>query len=169
MENSFLPSNYKSPKGNYAKFEQGENTFRVLGHATVGYVYWTADNKPIRSREEPVGVPSDIRIEDDGKYSIKHFWMFPVWNYDANKIQLMEVTQQGIRESIKALVNNPKWGDPMSYDITITKDGTGFDTTYNVMPNPHSVIDTAISDKFSAMLLNVDAIFDEGGDPFKSL
>jgi len=68
-------------------------------------------------------------------------------------------------EAVRALVSNPKWGDPTGYDITVTKDGTGFDTTYQVMPNPHSPLDVNASDKYLAMKLNLEAIYD-GGDPF---
>lgn len=162
---SFLPEGYRAPEGNYAKFRPGENTFRVLGSAVVGYEFWDTNNKPVRSREQPQGIPHNIRVDEGGKISIRHFWMFPIWNYDANKIQLLEVTQKGIQESIKALVANPKWGDPKEYDITVTKDGTGFDTNYNVMPNPKTVLDPAILERFKTLNLSLEAVFD-GKDPF---
>jgi hypothetical protein len=48
----FLPTNYEVPvsDGNYMKLKIGENRFRVLSSAIVGYEYWTKDNKPVRSR-----------------------------------------------------------------------------------------------------------------------
>ena len=48
----FLPENYKSPEGNYMKLQDGENTFRVLSSAIVGWEYWNRDNKPVRSEKD---------------------------------------------------------------------------------------------------------------------
>lgn len=162
---SFLPEGYRTPEGNYAKFKQGENTFRVLGSAIIGYEYWNTANKPVRSEKPFTTIPSDIRQEEDGKISIKHFWMFPIWSYDNQKVQIMEVTQKGIQEAVKALATNKKWGDPTGYDITITKEGTRFDTTYQVMPNPHSELDPVAMATWIGTRLDLQAIY-SGGDPF---
>lgn len=161
----FLPEGYKSPEGNYSKFKVGENTFRVLGSAITGYEYWNTDNKPVRLKKEPVGVLADARVDEEGSNKPKHFWMFPVWNYDAEKVQIMEITQKGIQDAINALVKNTKWGDPTGYDITVTREGSGFDTTYQVMPNPHSAIAPEITEAFKALNLHLEAVF-TGGDPF---
>lgn len=165
MENSFLPIGYKAPEGNYAKLKPGENTFRILGSAIVGYEYWNNDNKPVRSATQFAAMPADIRTEDDGKFSIKHFWMFPVWNYDNQKIQVMEITQKGIQDSLRSLVANPKWGNPIDYDITITKQGSGFDTSYQTMPNPKAPLSDEIMGTFLATKINLEAVY-TGGDPF---
>jgi hypothetical protein len=162
---TFLPDVYRTPECNYAKFKQGENNFRILGSAIVGFEYWNQQNKPVRSATPFVTTPPDIREDEEGKVSIKHFWMFPIWSYDNQKIQIMEVTQKGIQEAIKALVTNKKWGDPTGYDITVTKEGTGFDTTYQVVPNPHSPLDASIAAAWLAIKLNLPAVY-EGGDPF---
>lgn len=162
---SFLPENYRSPEGNYSKFKPGENTFRILGSAIVGYEYWDTANKPRRSPTPFASIPADIRVEEDGKYSIKHFWMFPIWSYDNQKVQIMEVTQKGIQEAIKAIVTNKKWGDPTKYDITVTKEGTGFETSYQVMPSPHTELDSLAAASWLAIKLDLSVIY-EGGDPF---
>jgi hypothetical protein len=44
--NSFLPDNYERPAasgGNYAKLEDGQNRFRFLSPAVVGWLYWNTD------------------------------------------------------------------------------------------------------------------------------
>lgn len=165
---SFLPEGYRAPEGNYAKLRQGDNNFRILGPAIVGWEYWNTANKPIRSAKQPSTLPSDIRVEKGKTPGFKHFWMFPIWSHDNGKIQLMEITQKSIQESIKALVSNAKWGDPTNYDITITKAGTNFDTTYQVVPTPPSPIDPSIISLYKSLNLNMEAIF-EGGDPFLSV
>ena len=53
---SILPENYEVPEsaGNYMKFEEGENTFRIVSNVIVGWEYWIEDaegnRKPIRVR-----------------------------------------------------------------------------------------------------------------------
>lgn len=139
MDNSFLPKGYTAPKtaGNYFKFEKGENRFRIMSSAIVGHEYWTADNKPVRSRSPFRSVPDDARL-DEGVFKPKHFWAFVVWNYALNRLQVMEVTQQTIQSAIEALVQNPKWGPPQGYDIVIKASGDGFDREYTVVPEPHT-------------------------------
>ena len=63
----FLPDNYKRPEpsaGNYAKLEDGQNRYRILSEARVGWLYWTEDNKPVRLKEKPEALPADMRGGD---------------------------------------------------------------------------------------------------------
>lgn len=165
--NNFLPENYAIPSGsNYYKLLDGENTFRIVGSAIVGYEYWRTDNKPVRSREPFQGLPADIRYNEDGTPSkIKAFWAFAVFNYDENKVQVMEITQKTIMEAIKALVENKKWGDPKKYDITISRSGSGFDTTYQVMPNPHGELTKDQKEIVANTRIKLENLY-EMGDPF---
>ena len=159
-EGGFLPEGYKEPEGNYMKFQSGENVFRVLASAVTGYEYWNTDKKCIRSKKMWDITPNDVGRDDKGKIKpIKHFWVFPVWNYNAEKVQILEVTQKSIMSSMKAYVNNEKWGDPKGYDFTVTKTGSGLDTEYVVIANPHS---EAPAVNFN---INLEALF-EGNDPF---
>lgn len=160
-----LPKDYKTPEGNYYKLKDGENTFRIVSEAIVGYEYWNNDNKPVRSREEFESTP-DIRVEKDGTQSkIKHFWAFLVWNYEAQKVQIMEITQATIQGALKALENNKKWGDTKDYDITIVREGSGFDTTYQVTPNPKEELEEAGKIKVANAKIRLEALY-EGNDPF---
>jgi hypothetical protein len=155
----FLPNGYKVPvsPSNYMKFGDGENTFRVLTSAIVGYQYWNVDGKPVRVKDYPETMPSDIRAEKDGNKKIKPFWAFVVWNYQTKQIQILELTQKSIMTDIKALVDNHKWGNPKNYDITITKDGEGLDTEYATMPNPHSDIEDSVKNAFVDKKINLEA------------
>jgi hypothetical protein len=158
---SFLPPGYTAPKasGNYFKLEKGENRFRILSSAIVGYLYWTTDNKPVRSREAFKSIPSDARI-DDGKFKPKHFWAFLVWNYGEGRAQVMEITQTTIMSAIEALVSNPKWGKPQGYDIVVNATGDGLEREYAVVPEPHTEAPAA-----DIKGVSLEALFD-GGDPF---
>jgi hypothetical protein len=168
MDKGFLPEGYKAPVGDYMKFEDGETTFRVMSSAIVGYSYWTSDDKPVRMRKEPLSTPADIRVKDGKPERVKHFWAFVVWNVEAQKIQILEVVQQTIQAAIKAYVANKKWGDPKGYDITVKREGSGFDTEYTIMANPHTPVDPAAAEAFKARHVNLQALYDNG-DPFASV
>ena len=164
---SFIPNDYKIPESNqnYFKFQQGENNFRVLSSAVVGFIYWTENKKPVRLKEMWKKKPADIKTEKNGSYSTKPFWSFVIWNYEASAIQIMEITQKTIMRAIKALVDNTKWGDPKNYDLTITKTGEGLETEYSVMPNPQSKVQKEITDELEEKPVNLEALF-ENADPF---
>jgi hypothetical protein len=164
-QTGFLPDDYKAPVSNYTKLEVGENTIRVLSSAIVGYVYWTNDEKSVRMRKEPLATPADIRVKDGKKDRVKHFWAFVVWNVEARKLQILELTQASIQGAIKAYVQNKKWGDPKGYDITISREGSGLDTEYTVMANPHTPVDPEAVEAFAAANINLDVLFDNS-DPF---
>ena len=164
----FLPEGYKAPSTNYMRLQEGDNQFRVLGSAVVGFEYWNTQNTPVRSKTGWRTLPNDIKIEDDGKVSkINHFWAFPVWNYAESKVQILELTQKTVQGPLKDLVNNPKWGDPKEYDITIKKEKVSGKVSYIVMPDPKTPIAAEIAKAYSEMSINLEALF-EGGDPFMS-
>jgi|SRR6187551_1441484 len=157
----FLPKDYTAPSGDFMKFVNGENTFRVMSSAVVGFEYWTKEDKPVRSKIKWTSTPDDIKLDKNGKPTgIKHFWSFVVWNYNDKAIQSLEITQKGVMQGIQALVQNPKWGDPKKYDITVTRSGEGLKTDYSVMPNPHAEISPEIIDEFMSKNIDLEAIFD---------
>lgn len=169
MENQFLPEDYKLPDNSrYMKLKDGRNKFRVLSSAITGYEYWNTNNKPVRSKTPLKSTPDDIGLDKDGKTKkIKHFWAFVAYNYDAKVIQILEITQSTIQSAIKALVDDEVWGKPQNYDITITRTGEGFDTEYNVMPNPHSEVDGDILKMYKSETINLNALF-SNENPFEA-
>ena len=162
--NDFFPTDdYKIPEtSNYMKLTEGTHTFRVLSSAIIGYEYFSKDNKPVRQKEPFDELPTDMK--KDGR--INHFWAFVIWNYEAKKIQIMEITQKTIMGPMNDLIQNPKWGSPKNYDITITRKGTGMqDTEYSVMPNPSAPVSDEIQEAYKKSKIRLEALYD-GDDPF---
>ena len=156
--NDFFPtSDYSIPESsNYMKLTEGEHTFRVLSSTIVGWEYFSKDNKPVRSRTPFDEIPDDMK--QGGR--INHFWAFVVYNYEAKRIQILEIAQKTIQTPLQAIIKNPKWGSPFGYDITITRTGTGLlDTEYSVMPNPHSELESGIAVMYERMSINLDNLF----------
>lgn len=104
----FLPPNYDVPskRGNYMRFAEGENRFRILGFPIIGWESWEemgdGTRKPIR---RPMDKPFSVD-EIENPEDIKHFWAMCVWNYQEEKVQILEITQKGIQKSIRALAKD---------------------------------------------------------------
>jgi hypothetical protein len=160
MPNNFLPPDYDVPTmSNWMKFEDGENRFRILSTPIIGWEDWD-DKKPIRFHmdskpDEPI----------DFEKPIKHFWAMVVWNYNKNKLQVLEITQNGVQKKLKALAKDADWGPPFDYDIKVTRSGSGLKTEYEVNPVPHKPVAQEISDQYANTKINLDAMF-SGEDPF---
>lgn len=163
MDNFFPDSDYKIPEtGNYMKFSEGDNTFRVLSSAIIGYEYFTNENKPVRMKTSPDSMPSDIK--NDG--AVKHFWAFVVYNYESKRIQILELTQKGIMKTMQFYIKNPKWGNPREYDFIVTRTGSGMGTEYAITVSPKAPVDQSVIDRFEKMNINLEALF-TNDDPFK--
>jgi hypothetical protein len=174
QNDSFLPENYEIPStSQYMKFKTGVNTFRVLDKPIMGMEFWKtkADGKrtPIRKHMGEVIQLSELEINpESGKLdNPAHFWAMPVWNYKDKQIQILEIKQKGILEAIKSYIDNPKWGSPTQYDITVTKSGEALTTKYLVDHDPKEELDKDIAKQYKGMKINLEALFD-GQDPFQS-
>lgn len=165
----FLPDGYEVPQkgGNYMRFQDGANRIRILSSPILGWEYWNenekGERKPIRKRMSENLVMSDIQEPD----RVKHFWAMVVWNYEDEKIQILEVTQKGIQRSLRALAKDTDWGSPKNYDIVITRSGKDLETRYETQPKPAKPFDKEIMAKYQSMNINLEALF-IGGDPFTS-
>lgn len=167
--NTFFGDNYKMPTtGNYMRLGEGNNKFRILSSAITGWIYFTTENKPIRSATPFDETPG---IKHDGK--INHFWSFVVYNVEADKVQVLEISQKSIQEQMKSYLDDKEWGvpnagEPFGYDFNIVRKGTGkMDTEYKVITSPHKPIASEIVDRYKKMDINLSALY-EGKDPFKS-
>lgn len=168
----FLPAGYEPPKqtSGYMSLDDGANKLLILGSAVVGYEYWNTSDKPVRLAVEPEESPADIRRDKDGKPErVKHFWAFPVWNFEEERVQILEITQVSIMRAITALVKNPDWGSPvLTYPITISREGEKLKTKYTITPSPAKDIDPAIMEAWEETHkkgFDLKRLF-TGGNPF---
>jgi hypothetical protein len=171
--NSFLPEGYETPESEqrFMEFVEGQNSFRILSPAIVGYEWWedTGEGgrvpRRVRTAED---VPSEVRNASNSWDRAKHFWAFVVYNYTTQTIQVLEIKQQTIMRALEAFVKNPKWGNPQGYDLTIEKVKTGskdWDVEYNVIPEPPSKLDEGILELANSVPVRLEALY-EGQDPF---
>lgn len=149
-------SNYLS------KIPQGDTTIRIMGKSIVGYQYFDKDNVPHTSKEPFDDTPG---IKVDGR--VNYFWKFPVYHYEAKKMKIMTISQKTIMTPLKALFDNPKWGNPIDkFDVVISRKGTTKnDTEYAVMPNPAQESSEEVKNAFMGFKYDLEKIY-SNEDPF---
>jgi hypothetical protein len=167
--NDFLPTDYEVPQksGNYMKFQDGENKFRFLSSPILGWETWEeAGDGSRKPKRNPMNKPFSVNeVEDGDPTKVKHFWAAVVWNYNEEKIQILEITQKGIQKSLRALSASKDWGSPLDYDILVTKTGQKLETEYQVNPVPPRELDKGVKQLYKDMKIDLEALF-KGDDPF---
>ena len=160
-EEGFFPEGYEAPVeiSSFMRLEDGDNKFRILSGVVTGWEYWTADKKPVRSKTEWENIPDNIQMRDGKPTAIKYFWSFLVYNYEAEQVQSLEITQKTVMKAMTALIENPAWGNPKGFDITINKTGKELLTKYAVVPNPHSKITDEIQKALDDSTIDLEEIF----------
>lgn len=156
----FLPQDYEAPQGggHYMKFQDGENKFRILSKPIIGWLDWK-DKQPYRFR---MNAKPDKPMTDK---PIKHFWAFIVWNYEAQAVQILELTQSTIQKTIQNLSKDEDWGAPFDYDIKVNRKGKDLDTEYSVTPSPKKPLDETIKKAALDKPCYLEALY-EGADPW---
>ena len=167
---SWLPTHVKEPEssgGNYLRINEGENvTVRIIGTWDKGFiegweVWEEIDGKrtPRRYREK-TAIPT-------GDYSDKprYFWAGIVLH--DGRVKIWQINQASIREMITTLANNEKYGDPRGFDLVVSRQGSGLETSYTVVANPPEKLgddDRAIALE-ALETVDVEALY-AGEDPF---
>ena len=174
--NSFLPDGYQIPEPTtgYMKYKRGENKFRILDSAIVGHELWV-EGKPLRKRKKDEFTPDELAKADTNKYTGKQrvptaFWAFPVYNYEAKQVQILEVTQVTIMRGIESYLSDEDYGkDPKKYDLVVVQyEAETGKIEYSVKPKPPKEMEEGIFQYYSDLGIKIEVMF-EGGDPFKDL
>lgn len=138
-------------RSQFMRFESGKNRIRFIGNPISGFVFFgklkrddgTETVKPYRHRESEGEfsleemINRDVRMNKDGEIEgQKYFVMGLVYNYQKEKLQVLEVTQKSILKALKSYVDSEEYGHPSGYDLTVEKSGEGLNTEYNVIVSP---------------------------------
>lgn len=174
---AFLPENYSdiAPSetgGRYTKFQKGETKIRPVSGVRIGWEWWDDNGKPHRVEggkdKRPQNVPA--RINKFGNEDISFFWALKVYNYETQQIELCQIRQSSIRQSVQSLVSDPEWGDPSDaqegYGLKIVRED-GDRVTYTVMPSKSRPIPDEILQLMEVEPIDISAWFN-GGNPFEA-
>lgn len=167
----FLPEGTSIPAGEskYMRFSEPENKFRVLGSAIVGFELWVK-GKPVRKKDKESFNSDELLNADINKFTGKkktpqYFWAFPVYNYQTEKIEILEVTQVTIMRGIQDYLDDPDYGNPKDYDLNVIRDESGEKVEYRVKAKPPKTLDAGLVKTYQDMKIDLKAIF-KGDDPF---
>ena len=159
----FLPDGY-TPKDNdspnkYLKLKSGDSLLRIMSNPLIGYVGWR-DKQPHRSK-----TLDGLSGEFDNKP--KEFWAVVCYSYDLQSICIWEITQKTIIKAIVNLANDKAWGNPLGYDLKITRTGEDLQTEYQVSPYPHKDVPTELKLAWAKSDIDLNALL-TGDNPFGS-
>jgi len=165
------PSDYEVPKSDsqYMSFKTpGTYKFRILQAPIFGYTGW----KIIDGKNTPFRFPMDQKPKDTSAFKegkLTHFWAMPVFNLNTGKVEVLEVTQKSIQESIEVYARS-EWGSPLGYNLIVTREGTGRDDTkYTTMNTPISELSDegkAAWEKTQAAGFDITELYRDG-NPFE--
>ncbi len=145
---SFLPKGYETPKtvSFYTKFEDWEKTkLRILPswlddrNCITWYEYFEEQED---GKKHPVRSTTSMKNIDE-----KHFWAFKVYNHNLGLVQLCTIKQKSLMKALEWIFTNEDYGDPLGYDITISRTGKGMDTEYSLVPSPPKKLEKEYEDK----------------------
>ena len=145
---TFLQNNYEreAASSQYLKLQPNESaTIRIISKAVEGLQTFM-DNKPLRWP----------------------FAAFNVWHHEDAKFKIFSCTARSILQELANL--SEVEGDPMTYDLRITRKGAGLDTKYYVRVEGKEALDLDIlelAQKFNDKV-DLEQLFVEGGNPFNA-
>ena len=169
LQMTFLPNDYKEPNtsanGGYFKLEQGDNRFRILTDCVIGWEAWKIDQEG-KNRPHRFGI-EDKPNGNDFDTKVKLFWAFGVYNYKADEVQILHLTQASIRNAILAYIDDEDFGEPQGYDLTIKRSGQGMETEYLVLASPPKEPKKEVAEALQDLKLDLSKHIN-GGNPFES-
>ena len=149
---------------NYFKPQKGKsNKVRVLSDTPLyGFVHWTTDRRPVRWPYDGPRPSADF----DPNERAKKFLAMVAWNYETESVQVWEVTQSSIINALHEISRDADFGHPVNYDLKITRQGEGLETTYQLFPVA-SPLTPELEDTMKTHGVLLEALF-HGEDPFAS-
>lgn len=151
---------------NPSKLEQGkELRIRFVRPGITGFGGWTIEKKPIRFEFHPEVLPANLAPDLKGNVGLKRFIAGLVYDYAAEDFKILELTQRTLMEQLYKYAKDSDYGDPLGYDIKLTREGEKMDTKYSLVAAPPKTLEKAIAEAAAKVQCNLNALFD-GGDPF---
>ncbi len=169
---NFLPTGYEAPKSVsfYTKIEDGDKIkLRILPsgledrNCITGFEYFEEMDD---GKKKPKRSTTTLKHIEE-----KHFWAFKVYNHNLWIVQLYSVKQKWLMKALSDLIDNEDYGDPLWYDITISRNGKGMDTEYWLVPSPPKPLVATYEDKkinWSNWLDSEDPLVEENLSAFPS-
>jgi hypothetical protein len=164
----------ESGSDKYLRIEEGQSlTVRIIGAMPTdeypddkgfieGWIVWEEINgkrTPHRYRTREA-IPT-------GDYTDKPKYWWATLVMHEGKVKIWDIPQVSIRDQLKSIERNEKYGELRKYDLVVSRQGSGLDTKYAVIANPPEKLgddDRAIALE-ALETVDVEALY-AGEDPF---
>ena len=174
---NFFDKGHEIPekRNQFMKLESGKNRFRFVGNPVSGFIFFgkveredgSETSKPYRRREvegefsvEEM-INRNVRINKDGEMEgQKYFIASLVYNYQKEKLQVLEITQKSILKALKSYVESEEYGHPSGYDLTVEKKGESLNTEYTVVVSPPKPLSEHIEQALGEVSCDLEKLFE---------
>lgn len=109
----------------------------------------------IRLVTEPVKYLSDFKDKNTGQVTTSEKYAWLVIDRADGKVKVFQCGKD-IWKKVSALVKNPDWGSPLTYDLTITRLGLNPQNFYDVAPSPNNKGEITEEEKQQVMTCGID-------------
>ena len=136
----------------FVKFTNGQKqTLRIVGKPSKIESHWEKDASGKSKRVICLGIECPIcRV---GQVPTSRYQVLVIDRTD-KKVKVLEGGPQ-IFNAIKGYAMDSEYGNPMTYDIRITREGAGRETKYTVIPSPNK---SDLTDEEKEMVANSKSI-----------
>ncbi len=149
-ELNFLPEGYAPPSStggwlNSSSISAGEtHKIRIMGsfgNPNQGILCWLGWNEGQdesgKTKRQPKRMPYTTEGYDtihgyDENNKPKHEWLIQVYHYNDGAM-VWSIPQRTIQEALRVYTLDPDWGNPMFYDLKISREGSGLDTKWSLI------------------------------------
>nr|WKN38687.1 hypothetical protein K4G66_08225 [Tunicatimonas sp. TK19036] len=174
---TFFDKGHEIPdkRSQFMKLEPGKNRFRFIGHPVSGFLFFgkvsredgSETVKPYRRRESEGEfsleemINRNARLNKGGEMEAqKYFVLSLVYNYQKEKLQVLEITQKSILKALKSYVDSEEYGHPAGYDITLEKRGENLNTEYTLIVSPPKPLSETIVQQMGELSCDLEKIFE---------
>lgn len=151
-------------KTEFMKWEEGENTIRVLSNPREGLISWVTPPGATKPRKVSLSA-EDVELADRltaAGFPVKKTWFMIVLDRTPNSsgvaLERFKVAEAGVQivKGIKTYAGMKCWGPVTGYDIVVTKGKKGTNPLYAVTANPHEKLSTELTAKLAAFVEQTD-------------
>lgn len=163
----FLSDDYVEPtNSDYVKLDEWTHKLRLLQSPVIVSSLWedyTDDSgkKKRRVTRKKLASPTDLPKGE------KLAWLCVAYNYKDHAVQVWEISQKKIREQITMLCKDEDFGNPLAYDLKVTRTWSWQnDTVYSIQWLGKTPVEDWIVEKLSQLTIDFDKFIAEWGSPF---
>lgn len=152
---NFYDAKFKvtTQKDQFLKLKEGANKVRFLPDHLVCYEIFVEvldekqqkKIKPLRKTEPFTAEELSQLVLKDKKEKAKLTLIQLVYDYSGDDFKFLSMNQNSLLNALKEYSQNPDYGNPANYDITISKKGQNLETVYTFMPSPPKPLDKVIT------------------------